>query len=114
MATIAMRAARRPYSRRSWPSSAFGNFSFANRRKIATASGDGIGLSSERGAGSAMLPARRVTSELRRRRELVGDGLEDRLHASTRRGHRGDRDQRDERHEQRVLEQVLAFVVGYE
>src|SRR5690349_12381974 len=45
----------------------------------------------------------------RRRRELVGDALKDRLHAGASCGHGTNGDQRDQRDEQRVLEQVLAF-----
>src|SRR5215468_3226559 len=52
--------------------------------------------------------------DLRRRRELAGDVLEDVRDAGAGRANRTDGDQSDERDEQRVLEQVLAFVLTHE
>src|SRR5262252_553927 len=115
VATSAISAASSPYSRRSCPSSAFGSLRLANRSSVLMAAGDCIvGLLKVSARPEASLPAS-AHAELRRRGslrlELVGDRLEDRLHAAARRLDGRDRDERDQRDEQGVLEQVLAFLV---
>src|SRR5436305_1609197 len=109
----AISAASSPYSSRSCPSSDVGYFWFARRNSAITASGDCISvlLKKVRGRKPRFRPRVR---ELRRVSELRSDRAEDRLDAGAGRLHGADRDERDERDEQRVLEQVLAFVVARE
>src|SRR3954462_15540246 len=106
-----MSAASRPYSSRSWPSSAVGNFSLAIFRNLATASGDGMDVLLRK-RGRKLSSGPNSIRELRRRAvQGRSDVAEDCRDRTTGRGHRGHRDERDERHEQRVLEEVLTFFV---
>src|SRR3954470_11246993 len=107
-----MSAQSSAYSRRSWPSSVV----TGRRRITATSRVNGCIFTapSVKSGPAARCRRPRATNELRRgpgRLQLVGDRLEDRADAATGRGDRGDRHEGDQRHEERVLEQVLAFVV---
>src|SRR5437588_12973076 len=90
-ATSAINATRSAYSSKSCPSSSHTNFWKRVTRFI----------------GYSLI-------ELRSLRELAGDVVEDRRHAAARRRDGRDRDERDQRHEERVLEQVLPFLVAHE
>src|SRR5258708_29811325 len=119
IATTAIRATRSPYSTRSWPSSDRQNFPSTIGSSVATTvSGDiNVLLMSNPMKELRARPGARsrphVSSNGLRSRaaELAGDGGEDRADAGAGRSHCRDRDERDERDQQRVLEQILAFVV---
>src|SRR5439155_21994388 len=101
-----MSAASNPYSRRSWPS-----HSVLKRARAVISRAMGIRLS-VRGAGCpAPAPRRSSLSGLCRRRERRGDASEDVVHVRAREPDGSDAHERDQRDEQRVLEQVLTFVM---
>src|SRR5215471_19531573 len=116
-----MSATSSAYSSRSWPSS-----TKSRRSRAITVLRAAVGCmlllletrgpaAPHRRSASVDLRDRLTTMKLRGRTrglELVGDRLEDRRDAGAGRGDGRDRHERDQRDEQRVLEQVLAFIVA--
>src|ERR1051326_753831 len=108
MATTAISAASSPYSSRSWPSALFANRPIATHTRF-------IELPPfAPGSRADLCSPRKKCARLRRRcrSEGCGDAPEDVVHVRPRQRDGAHRDERDERHQQRVLEQVLAFVVS--
>src|SRR5713226_6017359 len=99
--TTAISTARSPYSIRSCPSS--------RRMRRLTAESTYSMRTSQKSAGAGTSPA--PGPPLRRGGQRRRDVGEDRPNVRARRGDGGDADERDERDQQRVLEQVLPFVV---
>src|SRR5947209_8721204 len=104
IATTAMSAASKPYSRRSWP------LSCETSRPIVVISRAMKQSFRKRGAEPRSAPSPGSEAALRPRRERRADVGEDRLHVRAGGADDDDRDERDQRDEQRVLEQVLSFV----
>src|SRR5688572_19770949 len=114
-ATRAINAQSRPYSRRSWPSSARRNLRNTERASSMSSSVVWSILDGSNTRGAQPSPCTSPPSagvarpgRLRRGGELARDVLEDGRHGTAGRTHRRDRDERC------VLEQVLAFFVAGE